>query len=161
MRRCTRLRKKEPESGLRGERLAYHSSLSGLAIWNLKYLWKMERQNSVQPFVGNHHIPVLDVKSDAPRHPKHALWSADRPFRRNVAIVVDAPDTHVSLVRREFRVWARAPDTDQDFSLGRIHGDRTTKGVQMTCRSAEHGFGLYVPRIRAVEDGETTLAPAD
>src|SRR5262249_17994788 len=58
-----------------------------------------KRQYGVQPLVAHDHFLVLRVEPHAARHPDHSSWPADAPSWRHVAIVLDAPDGHIVLVR--------------------------------------------------------------
>src|ERR1700674_5627782 len=120
----------------------------------LKQFGKVKGKNGVQSFIRDEHVLILHIKRDTSWHSQYAFGSAYRPFRWNVAIVVDAPDSYVGFIGRKFGVGTRALDADNDFTFWRIDGNGSPKVVQMTGGTTDDSLWLHVARIGAVEKEE-------
>src|SRR5712691_2747913 len=110
----------------------------------LKQFGKVKGENSVQSFVRDEHVFILHVQRDTSWHSQDPFGSAYGPFRWNIAIVADVPDSYVGFVRRKFGVGTRAPDADNNFTFWRIDGNGPPKVVQMTGGSTDDCLWLHV-----------------
>src|SRR3979411_278229 len=110
----------------------------------LKQFGKVKGENSVQSFIRNHHVLILHVKRNSAWHPQYTFGSAYGPLRRNIAIVVDVPDSYIGFVRRKFGGGTSTPDADNDFTFWGIDGNGPPKVVQVTCGSTDDGLWLHV-----------------
>src|SRR6516225_1403454 len=126
--------------------------------YNLKHLRKPECEYRIQPLVGYHHALVVDIQSDTARHAKDPLRPANGEFRRNIAVVVDAPDAYISVVGRHICIRASASHADDDLALRRIDCERPAESVELALGSANDSLRLDVARIGAVENQEPGLA---
>src|SRR5260370_13548964 len=117
----------------------------------------MARQQGIQALVRDKNILVLYVERDTARHFQNAVGTANGPFGRDVAVIVDAPDTHVRFVGGEFGERTVAADAHHDLALRGIDGKRAAESIETAPRSAEHRLGLPVAAVRSFEDQQPSL----
>jgi len=60
-------------------------------------------RTAFKSFIRYEHVFILHI-SAIPRAFVIRLWVANGPFRWNIAIVVDVPDSYIGFIRRKFGV---------------------------------------------------------
>src|SRR3972149_753604 len=140
-------------SGRRG--LAPSEAASPVVTAVLKHLGKIERQHGVEPLVAGNNGFVLGVQRHAAGLLEHTFGSSNLPPRRNISIVVDAPDADESQIRSQSLA---SPHRGNNPPLGAVDGERPADTAQLTLRTANHSLGLDVAIIGAIEDSETLTA---
>ena len=97
----------------------------GSKIFNLKNFREVERQHSVLPHISDTNLSMLRIDScSVDLCGERATRSRNRPTRRYIPVIVNAPHSDVSVPICQSTLSTARRDAHNDFTLGRIQGER-------------------------------------